>query len=113
LRRSFIKKITALLVALALFASTAFAAPLSVAAEFGYPAPVQTGASSEQVPEAFSAIDETGDFFADALFAGVGGIPLTAAEADQVEGDGAAAVIAAVVVVVIIANTVMKAINTK
>jgi hypothetical protein len=81
------KKITALLVALSLFATTAFAAPLSVAASLSTPA--QTGVSSEQTriaPEAFSAIDETGDLFADALFADVGGIPLTTAEADQVDG---------------------------
>jgi hypothetical protein len=79
------KKAVSLLVALALFATTAFAAPVSVAASL--PEPAQTVVSGEQTaPEAFSAIDETGDLFADALFADVGGTPLTTTEAGQVDG---------------------------
>ena len=81
------KKIVAVLVVLAIFSTSVFAAPVSVAASI--PEPAQTVVSSEQTqeaPEAFSAIDETGDLFADALFADVGGTPLTTTEADQVEG---------------------------
>jgi hypothetical protein len=83
------KKIVSLLVALALFASTTFAVPLSVATEISEPVSAQTVTSSEQAriaPKAFSAIDETGDLFVNALFADVVGTPLTMAESDQVEG---------------------------
>jgi hypothetical protein len=78
---------------------------LSIAASL--PEPVQTIVSSEQTqaaPEAFGAIDETGDLLADALFADVGGTPLTITEAGQVEGGSATAL-----VVVIVANMVMEA----
>ena len=67
------KKITALLVALAVFATTAFAAPISVAASL--PEPVQTVASSV-------------DTDLNALFADVNAVALTNEEAAAVEGDG-------------------------
>ena len=65
------KKITALLVALALSASTAFAAPISIAASL--PEPAQTVASSADL---------------DALFADVNAAALTEEEATAVEGEG-------------------------
>ena len=64
------KKITALLVALAVFATTAFAAPMSVAASL--PEPVQTVASSADL---------------DALFADINAVALTNEEAAAVEGE--------------------------
>jgi hypothetical protein len=110
------KKIVAVLVVLALFTTSVFAAPLSVAAEFGYPVSAQAVVSSEQMrtaPEAFSAIDETGDLFGNALFADVIGTPLTTAESDQVEGGGVIIVIGAILLVVYIANMVMDATKSK
>ena len=65
------KKVVSLLVALALFATTAFAAPVSVAASL--PEPVQTVASSADL---------------DALFADVNAVALTEEEAQAVEGEG-------------------------
>jgi hypothetical protein len=101
------KKIVAVLVILALFSTSVFAAPLSVTASFSEP--VQTVVSSEQTqeaPEAFSAIDETGDLFADTLFADVGGIPLTTTEAGQVEGGGIVPlIILCVAVAVLVASS--------
>jgi hypothetical protein len=104
------KKIVSLLVAMALFATTAFAAPLSVAASFVEPTQAQTIVSSEQTriaPEAFSAIDETGDLFADALFADVGATQLTLAEADQVDGGciPPLVMIAAAVAIILVSQT--------
>jgi hypothetical protein len=102
----FMKKIISLLVILALFASTAFAVPLSVAASF--PEPTQTVVSSEQtqaVSEAFSAIDETGNLFADALFADVGGTPLTTSEAQLVDGGIPIPLIIVAVVVAVSASS--------
>ena len=108
------KKIVAVLVILAIFSTSVFAAPASVAASL--PEPVQTVVSSEQTqeaPEAFSAIDETGDLFGDTLFADVGGIPLTAAETEQVEGGvippAVVIAVAAVVLVAYVANMAMDA----
>jgi hypothetical protein len=89
------KKIVALLMVLALFSTTVFAAPLSVAASLGEPAQAKTVASS--------AVDEF-----DTLFADVQAVALTDLEASEVEGDGffgtifgclAAAVTTAIVVV--------------
>ena len=80
------KKIVSLLVVLALFASTAFAAPVSVAASL--PEPTQTVTPSADL---------------DALFADVNAVPLTDIEAQAVEGDGpVGAVIGAIAGVVIV-----------
>jgi hypothetical protein len=68
------KKIISLMVALALFASTAFAAPISVAASFVEPVTAQTVS-----PSASADID--------ALFADVDAVPLTDSEAQAVEGE--------------------------
>ncbi|MDR1325525.1 MAG: hypothetical protein LBK00_05765 [Treponema sp.] len=67
------KKITALLVALSLFATTAFAAPLSVAASLSTPAQTVTSGAGADL---------------DALFTDVAAVPLTNAEAQAVEGEG-------------------------
>ena len=77
------KKITALLVALAVFATTAFAAPISVAASL--PEPVQTVASSV-------------DTDLNALFADVNAVALTNEEAAAVEGEGPIAAAAGAIV---------------
>jgi outer membrane lipoprotein SlyB len=80
------KKTISLMVALALFASTAFAAPISVAASLDEPVTAQTVVSSEQAqtaPELFSATDES-----DTLFVNVRAVALTEAEASGIEGDG-------------------------
>jgi hypothetical protein len=77
---------------------------LSIAASL--PEPVQTIVSSEQTqaaPEAFGAIDETGDLLADALFADVGGTPLTITEAGQVDGGGIIAAIPFIILCVAVA----------
>jgi LytS/YehU family sensor histidine kinase len=73
MRRSFMKKAVSLLVALALFATTAFAAPLSVAASFPEPAQTVTSSASTDI---------------EALFADVAAVPLTDEEAQSVEGEG-------------------------
>jgi hypothetical protein len=89
IRRSFMKKIIALTVALALFASTAFAAPISVAASLVEPVTAQTVS-----PSASADLD--------ALFSDVTAVPLTDSEAQAVEGEGFfGALIGAVIGVVI------------
>jgi hypothetical protein len=75
------KKITALLVALALFATTAFAAPISVVASL--PESAQTMVSSTDL---------------DDLFADVSAVALTDIEAQTVEGDGPIAAVAGAIV---------------
>lgn len=96
------KKIVAVLVILAIFSTSVFAAPASVAASL--PESAQTVVSSEQTQEAseaFSAIDETGDLFADALFANVAATQLTQAELEQVEGGLSTAQKVAIIVAVL------------
>jgi hypothetical protein len=68
----FMKKIVSLLVALALCATTAFAAPLSVAASFVEPVTAQTVSAGANAD----------------LFADVAAVPLTDSEAQAVEGEG-------------------------
>jgi hypothetical protein len=82
IRRSFMKKIISLMVALALFASTAFAAPISVAASFVEPISAQT-------------VSASGSTDIDDLFGDVAAVPLTDSEAQAVEGVGIGSAIAA------------------
>jgi hypothetical protein len=76
------KKAVSLLVALALFATTAFAAPVSVAS---LPEPAQTVTSSASTD-------------IEALFADVAAVPLTDEEAAVVEGEGVFGLLVAAVV---------------
>jgi hypothetical protein len=79
------KKAVSLLVALALFASTAFAVPLSVAASLPESAAAQTVTSSVSAD-----IDD--------LFADVNAVPLTDIEAQTIKGEGTFGLLVAAVV---------------
>jgi hypothetical protein len=90
------KKIVALLMALALFSTTVFAAPLSVAASLGAPTQAKTVATSLADKANASQTDSlssneviitTDDDF-DMLFSDVNAVALTSDEASNVEGTG-------------------------
>jgi hypothetical protein len=80
------KKIITLLVILAIFATSAFAVPVSGVDSLNA---IQTdtaemsGNQTETAPELFSAVDEL-----DALFADVQAVALTDTEASEIEGAG-------------------------
>jgi hypothetical protein len=74
------KKVISVLVIMAVFSTTLFAAPLSIAGSLDKPS------QDESRSELSARVDSLNEF--DDLFAGVNAVPLTTEEAQAVEGEG-------------------------